>query len=73
MYGGYFDKHLPMLGNKVIGCRNCKFNMHGRVRKTWTQVESTILPGAITFKVIQPVDWVAGQKIAVAATSYDHY
>ncbi len=52
MYGGYFDKHLPMLGNKVIGCRNCKFNMHGKVRKTWTEVESTILPGATTFKVI---------------------
>ncbi len=60
MHGGYFDKQLPTLGNKVIGCRNCKFNMHGKERKTWTEVQSTISVGATTFSVIEPVDWVAG-------------
>ena len=61
MYGGYYDKQLPTLGNKVLGCRNCKFNMHGKLRAvTWTLVNSTISPGDIKFTVITPVDWVAG-------------
>ena len=47
--------------------------MHGKERKTWTEVQTTIAPGATSFTVISPVDWVAGDKIAVAATSYDHY
>lgn len=32
MHGDYYDKHLPMFGNKGIGCLNCKFNMHGQKR-----------------------------------------
>jgi hypothetical protein len=38
-----------MFGNKVIGCKNCKFNMHGKVRNiTWTDISSTIKPGDTT-------------------------
>lgn len=73
MHGGYFDKQLPTLGNKVLGCRNCKFNMHGKIRKTWTLVTQTISPGNLSFTVNEPVDWVNGDRIAVAATSFDHY
>ena len=74
MHGGYYDKQLPIFGNKGIGCLNCKFNMHGKERTpTWTQVLSTISPGSVSFEVIEPVDWVAGEKIAVAATEFDHY
>ena len=37
LHGGYYDKQLPYFGNKVLGCLNCKFNMHGKVRTpTWT-------------------------------------
>jgi hypothetical protein len=37
LHGGYYDKQLPTLGNKVLGCLNCRFNMHGKVRTpTWT-------------------------------------
>lgn len=61
LHGGYFDKQLPTFGNKVLGCRNCKFNMHGKERtKTWTLVASTINPGDTTFDVLETVDWVAG-------------
>lgn len=73
-YGGYYDKQLPIYGNKGIMCRNCKFNMHGQVRTpTWTLVEATIEPGMTTFSVLEPVDWMPGEKIAVAATGFDHY
>ena len=50
MHGGYFDKQLPIFGNKMIACMNCKFNMNGKVRTpTWTQVLSTISPGDTSF------------------------
>lgn len=43
MHGGYYDKQLPIFGNKGIGCLNCKFDMHGKPKdKTWTLVENTI-------------------------------
>lgn len=37
LHGGFYDKQLPYFGNKVLGCMNCKFNMHGIVRNpTWS-------------------------------------
>ena len=37
MYGGYYGKQQPMFGNKGIGCKDCKFSMHGTPRtKTWS-------------------------------------
>lgn len=36
-------------------------------------VANTINPGDLTFDVLDTVDWVAGEKIAVASTGYDHY
>ena len=46
LHGGYYDKQLPYFGNKVLGCMNCKFNMHGIVRNpTWTLLASTINAG----------------------------
>jgi hypothetical protein len=74
LYGGYDDKQIPLFGNKVIGCRNCKFNMHGVERTpTWTQLASTIMPQATSLTVIEPVDWKVGEKIAVAASSFNHF
>ena len=74
MHGGYYDRQLPIFGNKGIGCRNCKFKMHGKVRNpTWTQIASTINPGTREFDVIEAVDWQPGEMIAIASTSFDHY
>ena len=74
LHGGYYDKQLPMFGNKVIGCRNCKFSMYGRERTpTWTELSATISPQDSSFTVIEPVDWEAGEKIAVASSTFDHY
>lgn len=74
MHGGHYDKQLPIFGNKVIGCLNCKFNLNGKPRTpTWTQVLSTISVGDTSFEVLLPVDWQPGEKIAVAGTGFDHY
>jgi hypothetical protein len=61
LHGGYYDKQLPYFGNKVLGCMNCRFNMHGIVRKpTWSQITSTINVGDNQVKLLDAVDWVPG-------------
>lgn len=73
MYGDYYGKQLPTFGNKMIGCKNCKFNMHGVVRiPTWTDLNATILPGDTTLHLNQAVDWLPGESIAVASSSFNH-
>lgn len=74
LHGDYYGKQLPTFGNKMIGCRNCKFNMHGIPRfPTWTDLDATIQPGQVTVKLVEPVDWQVGESIAVAASSFNHY
>jgi hypothetical protein len=61
MHGDYYDKHLPVFGNKGIGCKNCKFSMHGKLRQpTWTELSKTANAGDITIELIHAVDWKAG-------------
>lgn len=73
-HGGYYDKQLPYFGNKVLGCMNCKFNLHGVVRNpTWTELNKTAQAGSNTIEVIEAVDWQVGQSIVVASTSYDPF
>jgi hypothetical protein len=58
----------------MIGCKNCKFSMHGIPRfPTWTDLNATIQPGQVTVRLVEPVDWQVGESIAVAASSFNHY
>ena len=73
MHGDYYGVQQPMFGNKGIGCLNCKFSMYGTPRvKTWTTITATINPGDTSFVVKDTVDWVNGQQIVVASTSFIH-
>jgi len=75
MYGDYYDKQLPMFGNKGIGCKNCKFSMHGReLERTWSEMVATAEKGADEITVIHDVtaDWKVGDRIAIASSSIDH-
>lgn len=40
---------------------------------TWTEVAATIDAGATTLTVMEPVDWVAGERIVVSSTTFDIY
>jgi len=61
LHGSPKDKQLPMFGSKVIGCRNCKMDIHGTPRDiTWTEISTTILPGDTTVHLLQAVDWQIG-------------
>lgn len=61
MYGSYLGKQQPMFGNKGIGCMRCKFSMYGTpIAKTWTLIDTTILPTHTTFTTSEAVDWRVG-------------
>ena len=60
------------LGNKVMAVYG-NLSMHGTPRAfVNTRLSATVLPGATTFTVIDPVDWQAGNDtIVVSSTEYD--
>jgi hypothetical protein len=46
MHSDRFDSYLPVYGNKVIGVRYGKLDMHGVERKiTWTKLATSVKPG----------------------------
>lgn len=72
MHGNISSPYLPIYGNKCIAVKESILDMHGVVRTpTWTVLNSTVLPGATTITLSEAVDWVAGEEIAIAATSYN--
>jgi len=48
--------------------------MHGIPRtKTWTELAATLEIGSNEITVTETTDWLVGDEIVVASTSYDHY
>jgi len=73
MYGTLADPYLPLYGNKCIGLRESTLDMHGVKRlRTWTVMKETALSGSDKIILNEPVDWVAGEQIAIATTSFDN-
>jgi hypothetical protein len=71
MHGVAEDPYLPIYGNKVIGVRYGTLDMHGIQRTpTWTELETTVEAGGTVIVLKEDVDWVAGEMIAIASTSY---
>ena len=61
MYGDYYGKQQPIVGNKGIVCIECKLSMYGRVRtKTWTLLATPIVRGDTSFTVEDTIDWEPG-------------
>jgi len=72
MHGNISSPYLPIYGNKCIAVKEATLDMHGITRTpTWTVLNATVLPGATTVTLSEAVDWVAGEEIAIAATSYN--
>jgi hypothetical protein len=72
MHGTVSDPYLPIYGNKVIGVREGKLDMHGVTRlRTWTEMEKTEEAGATKITLREEVDWVAGEFIAIAPTDFE--
>jgi hypothetical protein len=72
MHGTVKDPYIPIYGNKVVALRFGTLEMHGIKRTpTWTELDSTVLPGSSKITLHTKVDWKAGEQIAIASTSYD--
>jgi hypothetical protein len=72
MHSKMDDPYLPIYGNKCIGLRYGTLDMHGVAKTpTWTVMESTVEKGATSITLHKKVNWVAGDEIAIASTSYN--
>lgn len=73
MHGDRFSPYLPAYGNKVIAVRFGILDMHGVKRNvTWTRLAFTAHIGDTEITLLQPTDWVVGEEIAIATTSYEN-
>jgi hypothetical protein len=72
MHGTVKDPYLPIYGNKCIGVKNGKLDMHGPTRTpTWTVLDTTAVAGSNTLTLKEAVDWVAGEYISIAPTDFE--
>ncbi len=72
MHSNKESPEIPIYGNKVIGVRNGILDMHGVPRNpTWTELDTTVLPGQDTISLIRAVDWQVGESIVIAPTDYE--
>jgi len=72
MHSELASPYLPIYGNKVLANRFGTLDMHGIPRTpTWTFLETTATAGSSTIILQVPVDWKAGELIAIASTGYD--
>lgn len=72
MHGNVSSPFIPIFGNKCLAVAESTLDMHGIERvPTWTNLNETSLPGATVIKLTGPLDWVAGEEIAIAATGFE--
>ena len=72
MHSSISDPYIPIYGNKVIGLKEGTLDMHGVTRDvTWTKLGDTVEPGATVITLTEEVDWVAGEQISIASTSFN--
>lgn len=72
LYGNKQSPEIPIYGNKVIGVRYGTLDMHGVERlPSWTELETTVMPGSSTITLKQSIDWQTGEEIVIAPTSYN--
>jgi hypothetical protein len=71
MHSKIEDPYIPIYGNKCIGLRQGTLDLHGVKRSTtWTVLEKTAEAGTNQITLSESVDWVVGDVIGVASTSY---
>jgi hypothetical protein len=72
LHGGPKSVDLPIYGAKVLACRECTLDLHGRFHHvTWTRLSATAAKGATSLSLQQSVDWAVGSKIIVTSTHWD--
>jgi hypothetical protein len=61
LYGNPVSQELPIYGAKMIACRECTLDLHGKpVAHTWTSLGEPAHAGDNTITLMQSVDWPVG-------------
>ena len=62
----------PRLGSKFLAALDGgRIDLHGDARTSWVPLGNSTAPGHNTLRLAQPVDWRAGERIAIASGA-DH-
>ncbi len=62
----------PQLGSKFLAALNGgTIDLHGEARTSWVPLGNSTAPGHDTLRLAQPVDWRAGERVAIASGA-DH-
>ncbi|MBC8118046.1 MAG: G8 domain-containing protein, partial [Burkholderiaceae bacterium] len=58
----------PLLGSKFLAALDGgTIDLHGQARTSWVPLGASTVPGHNTLRLSQPVDWRAGESIAIAS------
>ena len=72
LHGSPVSSELPLYGAKVIACRRCTLDLHGKpTAHTWTRLNQTAAAGATSMCFTDPVGWAAGSQLVVTSTGFD--
>jgi hypothetical protein len=71
MHGDRKDAPVPIFGKKSIGVHTGVLDIHGVPKKSWTELDDTVLSGESKITLVEEVDWEAGDEIMITSTSYD--
>jgi len=62
----------PQLGSKfLVALNGGTIDLHGEARTSWVSLGNSTAPGHDTLRLAQPVDWRAGERVAIASGA-DH-
>lgn len=70
--GAATDANLMGMGSKVLALMNdAEIQLHGKDKKSWTQLGASCISGANTITLKETVDWEIGDRIVIASTDFD--
>jgi hypothetical protein len=72
LHGSPVSKELPLYGAKVLACRRCTMDLHGKPTiPIWTSLNHTAAAGAKEICFTQPVDWALGSQLVITSSGFD--
>ena len=70
LHGSPVSQEIPTYGAKVLGCRFCTLDLHGKpVARTHTKLAQTARQGATEIWLTETVDWTANSQILITSTA----
>ena len=73
LHGSPVSKELPLYGAKVLACRECTLDLHGRPNldeRVHTKLAITAEAGNSTLVLLEPVDWPLSSMAMVTSTAH---